>query len=128
MKRVIENNSLVPMVVLGHLLQPGQCRDVDVPDELASAVPEGSPEPAGKAPPEEADSQHLKPQWPEKLVALQGLSVAKLKAGLLGLTTEELGTLAQIEEAAEQPRISVLELLAAEQLKLARQAAGGDAT
>ncbi|MFN3303048.1 MAG: hypothetical protein ACK44A_04935, partial [Roseateles sp.] len=68
-------------------------------------------------------------EWPEKLVALQALSVAKLKAGaLLGLSAEELQTLAQIEEAAEQPRTSVLELLAAEQLKLARQASGGDPT
>ncbi|MFN3303049.1 MAG: hypothetical protein ACK44A_04940, partial [Roseateles sp.] len=60
MKRVIENNILVPMVVLGHLLQPGQSRDVDVPDELSSAVPEGSPLPAGAEQHPAADLEPLK--------------------------------------------------------------------
>lgn len=131
MKRVISNDSLVPTIVLGHLLQPGQSRDVDVPDELVSAIPEGSP-PAVNAPaqssPEGDHAGHGKPDWPGKLLALQALSVAKLKPELDGLVADELQTLAQIEEAAEQPRSSVLELLAAAQLKLARAAGGGDPT
>jgi hypothetical protein len=125
MKRVITNDTLVPLFVMGYLLQPGQSRDVEVPDELASAVPEGSPEPVD---PNEANTVDLPPddapQWPERLVALQKLAVAKLKPQLEVLTSEDLQTLGQIEEAAEQPRSSVLELLAAAQLKLARANTG----
>lgn len=137
MKRTIENTTLVPIIVAGHMIPPGQSRDVDIPDELASSIPDGSPAPAdplggsastGGERGGEGGRGPGNPDWPEKLVQLQKLSVAKLKAELDALSTDELGTLAQIEEAAEQPRTSVLEALAAAQLKLARKAGGGDAS
>lgn len=120
MKRTIENTTMVAMFVAGHMIPPGESRDVEVPDELASAVPDGSPQPVEASTGDEPQGDgNGTPERPAQLVELQKLSVAKLKPALADLDAAQLVTLAQIEEGAEQPRSSVLDAIAAAQLKLA---------
>lgn len=121
-KRYIENDTGAAMFVGGSMILPGTGREVDVPDHLVPADGAAKPEEEG------GDEGGKPPAWPEALVAVQALSVAKLKAALADLSGEDLATLAKIEEASETPRSSALEAIAALQLKRAQDRAGGEPT
>lgn len=122
MKRYVENDTAAPIFVGGSMILPGTGREVDVPDHLLPAADQPL------LPDEGDDEGDGEPQWPEALVAVQALPVAKLKAALPDLSPEDLATLAKIEEASEPPRTSALEAIAALQLKRAQAAAGGAPT
>lgn len=115
-KHYIENTTTADMVVAGYLISPGTGREIDMPEGFTA--PEGSePQPARQDEPELEEAQ--RPELPERLQALQLLSIAKIKPELETLTADELRLLAQAEEASPQPRSSLLDLIAAQLLKLA---------
>lgn len=118
-KRYIENDTAAPMFVGGSMILPGTGREVDVPDHLV---------PADEAKPPPDDAGAGKPDLPPELVALQALSISKIKAQMGELTDEQLRVLAQIEEASDTPRSSLLAEIAAQQLKRAQARAGGEPT
>lgn len=116
-KRYIENDTASPLFVGGSMILPGTGREVDVPDHL---VPVADTKP----PPEDAAND--KPEWPPELIALQALSISKIKAQMAELPDDQLAVLVQIEEASETPRSSLLAEIAAQQLKRAQARAGGE--
>jgi hypothetical protein len=120
MRRYIQNDTTAPIFAGGVMILPGTGREVDLPpelDDLHTAEAQA-----------QAEEVEAPLAWPLALVALQALSVAKLKPELDKLSDADLATLALVEEAAELPRSTVLELIATHQLKRAQAKAGGEPT
>lgn len=106
MRIPVHNNTAMPMYVGANLVPPGETRDFEehqVPAHLRPAAAPAEPE---EAPPSTAE-------------ALQASSAKDVIAALANLSDEHLTELEALEQAAEKPRKTVIDAIAAEALNRA---------
>lgn len=112
MKQYIENTGKDTIYVAGRAIQPGEGREVDVPDV-------GTAEVAAEEPSAEAAADAL-------LRELLAGNVDAVKQSLADLSLDALNRLTELETEAAKPRKGVLEALADARLAAADAKLGSD--
>lgn len=110
----ITNDSAMPIYVHGVMIPPGETRHFNASDVQAQFRPQPTPE------------EQSEPANP-LLELLQG-KVADITALLGGMSEEEIGDIETLENAAKNPRKSLLEAIGAERLKRAQTTTEGPGT
>lgn len=108
MKRYVHNDTEAVKFVGGRMLQPGEGREIDLPDDGGDSTDQGAP----------VDAPPIDPQA-EALKVLREQSVADIKAQLEAITPELLDLLEAAEQAAEKPRTTLLAAIGEERLRRA---------
>lgn len=123
-KRYLQNDGEHTMFVGSVMIPPGEGREVDeqfLPpvDDGDTSASAGSQDGSGATGAGEAS---------EQLRALRASSVRDLVPQLEALSPEDLAALAELEQASETPRVTVLSAISKLQLDRAQAAAGGAPT